>query len=144
MCTPRIFTPLSVSLFMKSGWQNLRVLIVMSAFLWLSACAPTKPPTQDMDTAAHAFSTARAANAQLYAPDEFRSAGQYLDQAQEAEAREDFTAAVRFARQSAADSDLASAKARLGKAREATQRLEQENANLSRNLNDHPSSEAQP
>jgi hypothetical protein len=133
-----------MSLFMKSSWQNFRVLIVMSAFFWLSACGPTRPPTEDMDAAAHAFSAARAANSQLYAPDEFRRAGQYLDQAQAAEAHEDFAVAARLARESAADSDLAGAKARLGKAREAAQRLEQQNANLSRDLNSHPSPEAQP
>ncbi|MDR2013453.1 MAG: DUF4398 domain-containing protein [Rhodanobacter sp.] len=101
---------------------------------------------QDMDAATRAFSMARDANAQLYAPDEFRIAGQHLDQAQEAEARENFTAAVRFARQSVVDSDLAIARARLGKARESVEQLQQENVNLNRDLNGNgrSSPEAQP
>ncbi len=84
--------------------------------------------------ASRAFDTARAAEAPTWAAEEYRLAGQHLDQAQAAQVRHDYDVAAQMARESVADSELATAKTRLGKAREAVARLRQENANLDSDL----------
>lgn len=124
--------------------RKLHVPAVALAILALQACSPTKPPTDLLDAASRSLGSARTAGAADYAATEYRSAGRRYDQAQAAEAREDYDEAARLARESSADSELAIAKARLGKAREAVDRLKQENAVLDRDLTDHASPEASP
>lgn len=124
--------------------RKLHVPAVALAILALQACSPTKPPTDLLDAASRSLGSARTAGAADYAATEYRSAGRRYDQAQAAEAREDYDEAARLARESSADSELAIAKARLGKAREAVDRLKQENAVLDRDLTDHTSPEASP
>ncbi|MEP7098179.1 MAG: DUF4398 domain-containing protein [Dokdonella sp.] len=84
--------------------------------------------------ASRALDAARAAEAPTWAADDYRAAGRHLDQAQAAQAREDYDVAAQMARESAVDSELAAAKARLGKVRDAVARLKQENANLDSDL----------
>jgi transposase InsO family protein len=122
--------------------RKLHVPAVALAILALQGCSPTKPPTDLLDAASRSLGSARTAGAAEYAAPEYRSAGRRYDQAQAAEAREDYDEAARLARESSADSELAIAKARLGKAREAVDRLKQENAVLDRDLTDHASPEA--
>lgn len=119
----------------------------MTTVLALSAlqgCSPTKPPLDLLDAASRSLGSAREAGAPQYAAAEYRSAGRRYDQAQAAEAREEYDEAAQYARDSAADSELATAKARLAKARLEVDRLRQENANLDRDLTDHTSPETQP
>jgi hypothetical protein len=129
---------------MTSDWRKIHIPIATVAIFSLQACAPTKPPVQDLEAAARALSAARSTGAAGYAADEYRAAGQHYEQAQGAEARQDYDAAAQLAREAAADSELASARTRLAKAREAVRALRQENAGLDRELADHPSPEAQP
>ena len=114
------------------------------ALAGLSACSPTRPPTDELDAAAHALSAARAADAPTLAPIEYRSGSQRLDQAQAAEGSGDYDTAAQLARESAADSELAGAKARLAKARSAVERLRADNAGLGRDLGGPAASEEQP
>jgi hypothetical protein len=129
---------------MTPSRQKIHVLVVVAAIALIQACTPTRPPVDELDAASRAFGAARAADAATLAPAEYRAAGQHLDQATAAEARQDYDAAAQFARESAADSELASAKARVGKARETADKLKQDNANIERDLSEHPSAEAQP
>ncbi|GAA0714612.1 DUF4398 domain-containing protein [Dokdonella soli] len=129
---------------MTPRWRKIHALVVVIAALSVQACAPTRPPVEDLDNASRALGAARSAGAPAYAPAEYRAAGQRFDQAQAAEGRQDYDEAIQLAHESAADSELAAAKARLGKAREAVQKLSQENANLDRDLTEHASPEAQP
>ncbi len=94
--------------------------------------------------ASRALAAARAADAPSWAAEEYRIAGQHLDQAQAAQARHDYDVAAQMARESAADSELATAKARLGKARDAVARLTRENANLDSDLSHSATPELQP
>lgn len=114
--------------------RKIHVLIAVAAALTIQACSPTRPPVEDLGIASRALGAARAAGAPTLAAEEYRAAGQHFDQAQAAEADGDYDLAARLARESAADSDLAGAKARLAKARAAVDRLKQDNAGLDREL----------
>ena len=61
-----------------------------------------------------------------------------------AEARHDYDVAAQLARESAADSELAVAKSRLGKVRAAVDKLKQDNANLDSELAQSGTREVQP
>lgn len=123
--------------------RKVHLPALVLAVLAVQGCSPTKPPVDLLDTASRSLGSARSAGAPQYAASEYRSAGRRYDQAQSAMAREEYDEATQFARESAADSELATAKARLAKAREEVDRLKQENANLDRDLTDHASSEVQ-
>ncbi len=119
---------------MPSSRPKIHALIVLVATLFVQACSPTRPPVDELNMASRALDAARAAEAPTWAADDYRAAGRHLDQAQAAQAREDYDVAAQMARESAADSELAAAKARLGKVRDAVARLKQENANLDSDL----------
>ena len=110
----------------------------------LSACSPTRPPTDELNAALRALGAARAADAPTLAPVEYRAGSQRLDQAQAAEGSGDYDVAAQSARESTADSELASAKARLAKARSAVDHLRTDNANLDRDLGSPAAAEEQP
>lgn len=124
--------------------RKIHVLTLALAIPALQACAPTRPPVDLLDAASRSLASARTAGAQEYAAAEYRSAGRRYDLAQSAEARKEYDDAARFARESTADSELATAKTRLARARAEVERLQRENGNLDRDLNEHPSPEAQP
>lgn len=129
---------------MRCSRRKFQLLVAALAVLAVQACSPTKPPLDLLDAASRALGGARTAGAPEYASAEYRSAGRHFDQAQAAEAREEYEEAAQFARESAADSELATAKARVAKARQAVDQLKRENANLDRDLTEHASPEAQP
>ena len=120
------------------------MLIVLVAALSVQACSPTRPPVDELDSASRALGAARAADAPTWADDEYRMAGQHFDQAQAAEARHDYDAAAQLAHESAADSELAVAKARLGKVRDTVAKLKQDNANLDSDLSQSGTPQVQP
>lgn len=97
-----------------------------------------------LDAASRALGAAREAGASTYAAEDYRSAGRLFDQAQAAEGRQDYDAAADLALESKVTSELAAARARLGKAREAVARLKAENADLARDLNQNPTWEGRP
>ena len=123
---------------------KIHVLIVGMALASLSACSPTRPPTDELDAALRALGAARAADAPTLAPVEYRAGSQRLDQAQAAEGSGDYDVAAQSARESTVDSELASAKARLAKARSAVDHLRTDNANLDRDLGSPAAAEEQP
>lgn len=129
---------------MPSSRRKIHVLIVLIATLAVQACAPTRPPTDELDMASRALDAARAAEAPAWAAEEYRMAGQHLDQAQAAQVSHDYDVAAQMARESAADSELAAAQARLAKVRDSVAKLTQQNANLDSDLSRSAAPEVQP
>jgi hypothetical protein len=123
---------------------KIHVLIVLVAALSVQACSPARPPVDELDSASRALDAARAAGAPSLAAAEYQVAGEHFDQAQAAEGRQDYDVAAQMARESAADSELAAAKSRLGKARAAVEKLKQDNANLGGELSQSDTPEVQP
>jgi hypothetical protein len=117
---------------------KIHVLIVIMLALAMGACAPTKPPVDELDAASRALDAARDAGAAELAPAEYRSAGRHFDAAQAAEGDRDYAEAAGFALQSLADSELAAAKARLARTRAEVDQLKRENADLDRDLATEP------
>ena len=111
------------------------VIAVLAASL--AACSPTRPPTDVLGVASRNLAAARGAEAAKYAPQELRVAEDHLAAANAASARQDYDKATVLAGESAVDSELAAAKARLGKAREAADGLRQQNAELTREAARH-------
>lgn len=121
---------------MTPSRAKIHVPVVASALflLALGGCGPTRPAADVLDVATARIAAARQADAATYAPLELRFAQERLDQAQAAVTAGDGGAAARLADESAANSDLAVVKARLGKVREAVDGLRQQNAALARDL----------
>ena len=111
--------------------------------LFLAGCGPTKPPNTGLDEATRHLQAAREAGASTYAPLELRAAEERLSASRAAVAKEDYEDAIQFGEESRANSDLALAKSRLGKAREKVEARTRENATLSQDLSP-ASPEAQP
>lgn len=124
--------------------RKIHALIAVVAVLLAAACSPTRPPVDALDAASRALGAARDAGAATYAADDYRSAGQRFDEAQAAEGQRDYDAAANLAYESQVTSELAAARARVGKLREAVARLQQENANLDRDLQQPAAREMQP
>jgi Domain of unknown function (DUF4398) len=121
---------------MTSSARKIHALVAILAAC-ITACGPTKPPSEALGNATRTLATARTSGAATYAPLELRSAESKLAAANTASAREDYDQAAVLASESAVDSELAVAKARLGKAREAAEKLKQQNAQLSRDSAPH-------
>ena len=111
------------------------VIAVIAGFL--AACSPTKPPTDVLGVASRNLAAARGAEAQKYAPQELRMAEDHFAAANAAASRQDYDKAATLAGESAVDSELAAARARLGKAREAVADLRQQNAELAHDAARH-------
>ncbi|MEP6484131.1 MAG: DUF4398 domain-containing protein [Rudaea sp.] len=109
-----------------------RALIIFA--LALTACAPTKPPNIGFDEAGRALADARSAGAPTYAPLELRNAEDRLSQARASFDKNNFDDASRFVRESQVDSELATVKSRLGKARERADVRSRENAQLQQDM----------
>jgi hypothetical protein len=111
--------------------------------LGVAACGPTKPPTDVLGVATRNLAAARSAGAATYAQVELRSAEQHLSEANAASARQDYDDAATLAGESAVDSELAASRTRLAKAREAVERLKEQNAELERDAARHTDGAAQ-
>lgn len=107
---------------------------VALAVLGLAACASAPPPERELAEAEQAVGAARGAGAAGFAPVELRFAEEKLGRAREASAAKDYERAAALARQALVDSELASAKARAGKARAEAQTRSEDNARLRREL----------
>ncbi|HEX3896599.1 MAG TPA: DUF4398 domain-containing protein [Rudaea sp.] len=83
-----------------------------------------------LDDASRALQTARTAGAPTYAPLELRNAEDRLSQARASFDKNNYEDASRFVQESEADSELASVKSRLGKARDRADARARENAQL--------------
>jgi hypothetical protein len=111
--------------------------------LILAGCGPTKPPNTGIEEAARHLQGAREAGASTYAPLELRGAEERLSAGKAAADKHNYDEAAAMAEESQANSDLALAKARLGKARERVEARTRENAQLRQDLGD-PNAGAQP
>lgn len=99
-----------------------------------AGCGPTKPPNTGLDEAARHLQAARDAGASTYAPLELRSAEERLSAGRAAAEKSNFDTAAQLAEEAEANSDLAAAKSRLGRAREKADARERENAQLREEL----------
>ena len=111
--------------------------------LILAGCGPTRPPNTGLEEAARHLQASREAGASTYAPLELRNAEERLSSARAAAEKKDYEAAAAAAEESQVNSDLALAKARLGKARERVEARTRENAQLRQDLGE-PNAGAQP
>ena len=127
---------------MTPAHKKIHALVAIAAIA-LAACAPTRPPVEALDAAARALDAATQAGAPERATADFRSARARLDQARMADRDQDYELAARLAAESQADSELALARARAGKARAEVDRLSSENAGLEHDLASTPT-EQQP
>jgi len=128
--------------FMTSSVGKIHALFAIVTAL-LVACGPTKPPRDEVGIATRNLQTARAAGAATYAPQELRAAEDRLSRANAAAAHDDGDEAAILASESAVDSELAAAKARLGKATQAVDALRQQNDELAREAARHADGAAQ-
>jgi len=129
---------------MTSGRGKIHALVAILLVATSAGCAPTKPPTDEMDAATRALNAARQADAAQLSAAEFRAASAHLDQARAAERNQDYDVAAQLAAESQADSELARARARLAKARSEVDRLARENAGMDRDLAGSAQTEQQP
>ena len=116
-----------------SGFK-IHGLFVLSLALVLAACGPTKPPPDLLGNAQQRLVGARSSGAATFAPLELRFAEERFNQAQAAIQDRDYTLAANLADESAANSELAAIKARIGKLRESVEQLKQQNAEINRVL----------
>jgi hypothetical protein len=110
----------------------------------LGACGPTKPPSDDLGIASRNLSAARSAGAVTSAPLVGRAAQLGLSAAHAAVAKHDYDQATVLAEESSVNSELAVARTRLGKAREANDNLRRQNADLQREAARHADGASQP
>lgn len=98
--------------------------------LSICACASAPPPLADLDDAESALARASAAGAADSAPVELRFARDKLAGAREANDARDYRTAGILARQATVDAELAAAKSRAARAREAVRAKSEENEQL--------------
>ncbi|MBK6727442.1 MAG: DUF4398 domain-containing protein [Xanthomonadales bacterium] len=98
--------------------------------LALAGCVSVPDPTADIERSALLVQGALAAQAEVYAPVELRSAKERMAQARSALAGGDRRRAARWAAQGEAEAELAMARARLARLRAATAAQSAENAKL--------------
>ncbi|MBK1673321.1 DUF4398 domain-containing protein [Ectothiorhodospira shaposhnikovii] len=104
---------------------SLRLTAATTGLLMLVACASTPPaPTHALQAAETAITSAEQARVADYASIELNEARENLAAARRAVQDEDMTRAERLAEQSRVNAELASAKARLMKARAINEEME--------------------
>jgi hypothetical protein len=92
---------------------------LVAAALALLGCAATKPPTAKLSTAEVAVKKAEESDAGQHAPLELRVAREKLDKARRAMDDEEYDRARRLADEAFVDAQLAEARARSAKAKQA-------------------------
>jgi len=122
---------------------KIHALIGVLALLALVACAPTKPPVDQMNAAARGLENARSIGAAEFAAADMNNATREYSAAQSAQAQGDYDAAAQLAMQSQADSELAAARARRAQASHAVEKLTQANAALQSDLSSNPPTSAE-
>jgi len=122
---------------------KIHALIGVLALTGLVACAPTKPPVDQLNAAAGALETARSVGAGEFAAADLNAAAREYDAAQAAQARGDYDAAAHLAMQSQADGELAAARARRVQASQAVDKLTNANATLQSDLSSNPPTSAE-
>lgn len=87
-----------------------RAAVGLAGALMIAACASTPPPTANLEAARSAISSAERAEAGQYAAQDLGAARTKLTSADAAVAKKQMTVAARFADESRAEAELASAK----------------------------------
>lgn len=111
-----------------------RVWSLIAVVALLAGCATAPPPLTELADARAEVERARAAGAGASAPVELRFAEDKLGAAQAASADRDYALAGSLATQAEVDAELASAKARAARARNAVREKTDDNARLRREL----------
>jgi hypothetical protein len=122
---------------MTSSAVKIHAVIAIIA-AGIAACTPTRPPTDALGIASRNVANARGAGAAQYAPQELRAAESHLAGANAAMAKQDYDQAAMLAGEAAVDAELAAARARREKAREAADALRAQNQELERDAARHP------
>jgi hypothetical protein len=90
--------------------SRVRIAVGVTGVLMLAACASTPPPTASLQAAQLAISNAERTDASRYAPGELSEARTKLASADTAVKEQRMIMAERFAEESRAEAELASAK----------------------------------
>lgn len=110
--------------------RKIHVLALLLLAFLNPVAARERVDLPELQTAAAALTLAGEVGAATYAPLELRYAGEQLEQARQAQQNKDLAEARRLLEQSIVNSDLATAKSRLGRTREAVQVRAAANARL--------------
>ena len=95
----------------QAQWgSRVRIAVGVTGVLMLAACASTPPPTASLQAAQLAISNAERTDASRYAPGELSEARTKLASADTAVKEQRMIMAERFAEESRAEAELASAK----------------------------------
>ena len=97
--------------------SRVRIAVGLTGVLMLAACASTPPPTASLQAAQLAISNAERTDASRYAPGELGEARTKLASADTAVKEQRMIMAERFAEESRAEAELASARTAAVKAR---------------------------
>jgi hypothetical protein len=100
--------------------------LAIGAWIAVTACATTAPPTAQVAVSTAALADAARAGGPQWAPAEMGSARDKLDHAKLAMADHDYDRADSLAQEAQVDAQLAEAKARAGIARTAAAELQQD------------------
>lgn len=104
---------------------SMRPVILMAGMFLLAACASTpEPPTQALQAAEQAITTAEQARVADYASPELNEARMNLASARNAVQEEEMVLALHLAEQSRVNAELASAKAEMLKARSVNEDMQ--------------------
>lgn len=119
----------------KSKYPWYRATLGIGFFaLAIAGCATVKPPTEQLAVSKIAVSNAAGAGGNEFASAEMRSAQDKLDRANQAMAAKDYANAESLAEQAQADAQLATAKARSGKAQKAAATVQEDSRVLRKEL----------
>jgi Domain of unknown function (DUF4398) len=105
-------------------------VLLFVAVAWLAACASTPPPTADLQAARLAIANAEQVDASRYAGEELGEARAKLESADTAVKEQRMVIAARFADESRADAELASAKTGAAKADAVNAEMKRSNGTL--------------
>lgn len=114
--------------------QRCRLLAAALAILLLAGCASTPPPLGELSRAEQSLQAARDAEAEQYAPVDWRLASQTLAQAQEAIGNKKYADASRLLNRARVHADLARLRAGNAHTRAKIEAQERENARLRQEL----------
>lgn len=103
--------------------DSLKVLIIISVLSFLTACASTNPPTQQLTETQTVINQAEQIGAGDYAPLELREAKRKLDEARRLYNNEDYKEATLIVEEARVDAELAQMKTLSGKAQKAVHEL---------------------
>ncbi len=108
--------------------------LIAGAAIFMTACASTPPPTEQVAVSTAAVANAVTAGAPELAPVEMKTARDKLDRANAAMATKDYNLALSLAQEAQVDAGVAQAKAQSTKSRKAAQAVQEDNRALQEEL----------